>query len=123
MVNKLSRDADISIEKITKIEKLYHADGYKHVLLVLINLQKKFKHDKNGSDVSALDIIDYFKIYTKGLYGLMSRVVLETWGIYTTDDIGTIVDLLCKYKIISKNKNDKSSQFHNVYDFSIFEDY
>jgi uncharacterized repeat protein (TIGR04138 family) len=50
-------------------------------------------------------------------YGLMAKLVLESWGIRSTSDFGEIVYNLIKIKEMSKSEGDRREDFDNVYEF------
>src|SRR3954468_14712655 len=58
-------------------------------------------------------------------YGLMAKLVLESWGIYSTSDFGSIVYNLIEIGKLSKSEQDRREDFDNVYDFhqSLVRDY
>ena len=56
-------------------------------------------------------------------FGLLARPVLDTWGITSTADIGTIVYSLVAIELLSTQPGDKVEDFAEVYDFvSAFDD-
>ena len=50
-------------------------------------------------------------------YGLMAKLVLETWGVCSTSDFGAIVYNLIEIEKLSKSDRDRREDFDNVYDF------
>lgn len=50
-------------------------------------------------------------------FGLLSRTVLECWGITTTADLGRIVFTLVEVGLLSTQPGDDEADFHEVYDF------
>jgi len=50
-------------------------------------------------------------------YGLMAKLVLESWGICSTSDIGAIVYNLIEIGKLTKSEHDRREDFDNVYDF------
>ena len=50
-------------------------------------------------------------------YGLMAKTVLNSWGIFSTSDIGEIVYNLIKIGCMRKTREDRREHFDNVYDF------
>jgi len=56
-------------------------------------------------------------------YGLLSRTVLEHWGIRRTADFGAIVYALIDAGLLVRRDEDREEDFHEVYAFSdAFED-
>jgi uncharacterized repeat protein (TIGR04138 family) len=50
-------------------------------------------------------------------YGVMARVVLERWGVRSTEDIGAVVFTLVELGYLASLPTDTRDQFENVYDF------
>lgn len=50
-------------------------------------------------------------------FGVMARVVLERWGITTTDDIGGVVFTLVDLGFLASLPTDTRDQFADVFDF------
>jgi uncharacterized repeat protein (TIGR04138 family) len=50
-------------------------------------------------------------------YGLMAKLVLNSWGIHETRDFGTIVYNLIRIGKMSKSDRDRREDFDDVYDF------
>ncbi|MFM7519548.1 MAG: Minf_1886 family protein [Planctomycetota bacterium] len=57
------------------------------------------------------------RLYALQQYGLLSRVVLGSWGIVSTDDLGEIVFNMIEIGQMRKTRRDKREDFHAVYDF------
>ena len=50
-------------------------------------------------------------------YGYMAKLVLNSWGVYSTSDFGEIVYNLIKIREMTKSEGDRREDFDNVYDF------
>ncbi len=50
-------------------------------------------------------------------WGRLAMLVLNSWGVKTTDDFGEIVYLMIDHKWMSCQPEDSIEDFHNVYDF------
>ena len=55
--------------------------------------------------------------YATQQYGLLAKVVLNSWGIYTTSDFGEIVYNLISINMMKKSKTDRREDFDDQYDF------
>jgi len=56
-------------------------------------------------------------------WGRLALLVLNTWGIRTTRDLGEIVYLMIKHKWMSAQPTDTIDDFNDVYDFkTVFKD-
>ena len=55
-------------------------------------------------------------------FGLLARVVLEHWGVHSTEDIGEIVFLLVDHGVLAKQETDRREDFADVFSFEeVFE--
>lgn len=50
-------------------------------------------------------------------YGMLAKAVLNSWGLYSTSDFGSIVYNLIEAKQLVQNENDRRADFDDVYDF------
>ena len=50
-------------------------------------------------------------------YGLMARLVLDRWGVRSTDDLGAVVFTLVDLGYLACLPTDTREHFSNVYDF------
>jgi len=57
------------------------------------------------------------RIYSLEQFGYMAKVVLNTWGIYSTSDVGEVVYNLIGIGKMKKSKRDRREDFDNVYEF------
>ena len=56
-------------------------------------------------------------------WGLLTLLVLNTWGVRTTRDFGEIVYLMIEHQWMSAQPNDTIDDFNEVYDFkTVFKD-
>ena len=56
-------------------------------------------------------------------WGGLAKLVLNNWGISSTNDFGQIVYLMIKHKWMSAQPADSFEDFSNVYDFqTVFKD-
>lgn len=51
-------------------------------------------------------------------FGLLSRTVLDCWGITCTADFGRIVYTLVEIGLLSTQPGDREEDFHGIYDFA-----
>jgi len=57
------------------------------------------------------------RIYASQQYGLLAKVVLNSWGIHTTGDFGEIVYNLINIGMMRKSNNDRREDFDDQFDF------
>ncbi|GAA4431328.1 Minf_1886 family protein [Bremerella cremea] len=57
------------------------------------------------------------RTYALQQYGLLAKVVLNSWGLHTTGDFGEIVYNLIGIGMMRKSKSDRREDFDDQYDF------
>ena len=67
------------------------------------------------------ELLDGVRSLALARFGLTARMVLEHWGVYTTEDIGEIVFALVDHGLLVKTENDSIKDFVGVFEFSDFE--
>ena len=50
-------------------------------------------------------------------YGMMAKVVLNSWGVYKTGDLGELVYNLIRVEQMSKSAEDRREDFDDLFDF------
>jgi len=63
------------------------------------------------------ELCEAIRRYAVEQYGLMAKVVLNSWGLHKTGDFGEIVYNLIEIGMMKKSKTDRREDFENVYDF------
>ena len=102
------------LEEILRKDNRYKLDAYLFVLEALDYTRRLFKRPRH---VSGQELLEGIKELAKIKFGRMAKTVLEDWGVKKTDDFGEIVFNLVEAKLLSKTKEDKKEDFHNVYSF------
>jgi uncharacterized repeat protein (TIGR04138 family) len=62
-------------------------------------------------------LCEAIRVYAIEQFGLMSRVVLNNWGISRTGDFGEIVYNLIDIGLMKKSESDQREDFDDVYAF------
>lgn len=112
------RDFFEVVDEICIKDRRYKPDAYEFIMQALHFTQSKFKKDTHVSGKELLEGIREFIIQK---YGVMSKTVLNHWGITTTMDCGNIVFNMVQNKLLSKTETDSIEDFKDVYEFeSVF---
>ena len=63
--------------------------------------------------------------YALDQYGMLAEIVLASWGIKTTGDLGEIVYNLIEVDLMRKSDRDQRADFNEVFDFrkAFYEDF
>lgn len=127
-------DDSVAIQKLVKDDPRYRFGGYLFVIDALAYAQDILAMgretvtteptlDLDSEKVSperhlmGQDLCEAFRQYSIQEYGYMARVVLKSWGIESTGDIGNIVYKLIDIGRMKKSANDRRDDFDEVFDF------
>jgi len=102
------------VEDICEKDFRYKVDAYAFVMEALSYTQKRFKCAKH---VKGDELLRGIKDLLLRKFGPMTMVVLEYWGIKSTEDFGNMVFNLVENKVLSKTEDDNIEEFKNGYDF------
>jgi uncharacterized repeat protein (TIGR04138 family) len=102
------------IEKIAEKDPRYNAEAYLFLMKGLNFTVSKFEKHRH---VSGQELAEGLKLYAIEQFGPMARTVLESWGVYSTEDFGNIVFNMIGVKLLSKTEEDSIADFKSVYDF------
>jgi uncharacterized repeat protein (TIGR04138 family) len=110
----MRQEIDDILSEICEQDQRYHLDAYLLVLDALSFTQKKFRRPKH---VTGKELLEGIKILLMDEFGPMTMLVLEHWGIKSTEDFGNIVFNLVNRRVLSKTEEDNLESFRDVYDF------
>lgn len=92
----------------------YDERGYLFVLSAIEYLQTKLDVRRH---VSGAELAWGCRDLAHERFGLLSRTVLDCWGITSTADFGRIVYTLVGIGLLSTQPGDREEDFHGIYDF------
>ena len=67
--------------------------------------------------VTGQQLCEAIRLYALDQFGYMAKVVLNSWGINNTADIGEIVFNLINIECMRKSSSDRREDFEEVFDF------
>jgi len=102
------------MDRIRLRESRYDEQAYLFVLAGLEYSQEKLEARRH---ISAVELARACRDLALERYGVMSRIVLERWGVRATSDIGEIVFTLVELGFLVKQPNDTREEFAGVYEF------
>ena len=94
--------------------KRYDERAYLFVLAAIEYLQSKLDVRRH---VTGAELAWAGRDLALERFGLLSRTVLDCWGVQTTADLGQIVFALVEIELLSTQPGDKAEDFIGVYDF------
>lgn len=104
------------MDRIRLHESRYDEQAYLFVLSALEFIQSKLDARRH---ISAAELAHSCRELALERFGLMSRIVLDRWGIRATSDLGEIVFTLVELGFLVKQPNDTRQEFAGVYDFEV----
>jgi uncharacterized repeat protein (TIGR04138 family) len=102
------------MDRIRMREPRYDEQAYLFVLSSLEFCQNRLEVRRH---ISAPELVHACRDLALERFGLMSRLVLERWGVTTTADLGEIVFALVELGLLVKQAADTREEFACVFDF------
>ena len=91
-------------------------------LFVLGGLHRRLGELDRPRHISGAELAGAVRDLAIDRFGVLARVVLEHWGVHSTEDIGEIVFLLVDNGVLAKQETDRREDFANVFSFEeVFE--
>jgi uncharacterized repeat protein (TIGR04138 family) len=106
--------ADTVMDRLRERYPSYHETSY---LFILSGLHYTIERLGEPRHISGRELAEGCRDLAIERWGLMSRSVLEYWGIRSTRDLGAIVFALVECGVLVKREEDALSDFELVYDF------
>ena len=78
--------------------------------------RKKIRKEA-GSHVGAEELLDGFRLHALDEFGPMSLMVLNYWGVRTSEDVGNLVFNLVAAGVFGKTDEDTIESFREIFDF------
>jgi uncharacterized repeat protein (TIGR04138 family) len=76
------------------------------------------KNDKTDFHISGRELLEGFKLFVIEQYGDMAMLLLQRWGLRSTEDVGEIVFLLCENNLMNRREDDTREEFADGFKFS-----
>ena len=102
------------IRAIRRRDPRYTPEAYEFIFQALGYTLSKVGERRH---VSARELLDGIREFALQRFGNLTLLVLERWGVRTTDDFGEIVFNLIDDKLMSRTETDAKEDFRAVYDF------
>jgi uncharacterized repeat protein (TIGR04138 family) len=109
-----------AVEMILETDPRFHRDAYhfvREVLDLAVEKLGRAKSSRADRHVSGPEMLMVFKEHALAQFGPMVPIVLETWGIRSCFDVGSIVYNLIGSGILGKSESDRIEDFKDVFDF------
>jgi len=120
-------DQDHPLAELLRRDRRYHRDAYFFVFEALRFAQEQLgiggmsSPDQGDPDeerhVTGQQLCEAIRQYAVQQYGMLSKNVLNEWGVHNTGDFGEIVFNLIEIGQMKKTDADRREDFDNVFDF------
>jgi uncharacterized repeat protein (TIGR04138 family) len=106
-----------------KARPRYHRNAYHFVFSALQFTQEKLNRTashvlhEEDAHINGAELCDGLRELALQKFGLLTRTVLRSWGVTSTEDIGRIVFELIERGEMRKTDQDTPDDFFDVYDF------
>ncbi len=111
---------DQKIRELVREDPRYAAGAYEFVFDALDYAMMRFgKHRRRGGErhLTVEELLDGIRAFAVGQYGPLARIVLESVGLYGTEDLGEVVFNLVGKGLLNKQESDERHQFANGFSF------
>ncbi|MDP6794634.1 MAG: hypothetical protein QF721_00525 [Verrucomicrobiota bacterium] len=108
------------LEAILAKDNRYPREAYQFVREGLDYTQHKMARMSGTNEprhVTGRELTDGMRQYALETYGPMAKLLLDEWGIRSTEDFGEIVFNLVENNLLAKTENDTRDDFAGGYDF------
>jgi len=102
------------MDRIRLRERRYDERAYLFVLAALEFCQQRLEDRRH---ITGQELAEGCRDLALERFGVMSKLVLEHWGIRSTTDIGHIVFALVELGMLLSQPNDSIADFERVFDF------
>ena len=102
------------MDRIRLRESRYDEQAYLFVLSALEFTQSRLDARRH---ITAGELAESCRTLALERFGVMTRIVLERWGVRSTSDIGEIVFTLIDLGFLVKQPTDTREEFADLYDF------
>ncbi|MGB2987259.1 MAG: Minf_1886 family protein [Phycisphaerae bacterium] len=94
----------------------YHAGQLPESMLEVIDAAGGY--EKLNRHVGGRELCWALRDYALKRWGIMARVVLESWGVRSTADFGSIIFAFIDFDMMRKQDEDSVDDFRDVYSFA-----
>jgi uncharacterized repeat protein (TIGR04138 family) len=78
---------------------------------------EKPKREEPDRHLTGQQLCEAIRVFALEQFGLLAKVVLESWGLHSTSDFGNVVFNMIDIGLMKKSKSDRREDFDNVYNF------
>jgi uncharacterized repeat protein (TIGR04138 family) len=120
MSSSLSDGLEERISQLRRRDRRYSRNSYYFVLDALdFTIETLGRDQLTGAcrHVGGKEMLEGIRELAAEQFGPMATVVLERWGIHTTEDVGEVVFNLIEIGLLSRRPSDSRLDFADGFDF------
>lgn len=104
------------LEDLAEASGRYRLPAFVFVLSCLEHARRRL--DRQGH-VTGPELAESARLLALEQFGPLAKMVLNEWGVESTEDIGRIVFLMVNREILSKTEEDRIEDFCDAFDFEV----
>lgn len=108
------KKAEDPLKEVLRKDTKYRREAYHFVFEALDFTIKKIGQRRH---VGGQELLEGVREYAIKQFGMLARMVFNSWGVYKTDDFGEIVFNLVKAGLMGKTDRDSKDDFKDGFDF------
>lgn len=108
------KSAEENLNALLERDRRYGRDAY-----VFVSEALSYTAQRSGrkGHVSGRELCEGFRDHALEQFGRLARLVLESWGVRSSEDIGNIVFNMVQIDLLRKTAEDRREDFVGVLDF------
>ncbi|MCA9179656.1 MAG: hypothetical protein KDB14_34610 [Planctomycetales bacterium] len=107
--------------RLLKEDRRYKVDAYQFVREALNFAQEELgmggEPDEEERHLTGQELCEGIRIFAIRQFGYMAKLVLNSWGVFSTSDFGNLVYNLIEIEMMKKSEQDRREHFDDVFDF------
>jgi len=114
MGKKKQKSGEELLRSILERDRRYDRDAY-----IFVSEALNYAVQKAGrrGHISGRELCEGLRDHALGQFGRLARVVLEQWGVRSSEDIGNIVFNMVEVGLLRKTDEDRREDFSGVLNF------
>jgi uncharacterized repeat protein (TIGR04138 family) len=106
--------ADEILDRLRERNPRFHGKAYLFLLSALHHVMEGLERPRH---ISGRELAEGARTLALKQFGPLARIVLEHWGIHSTEDMGEIVFALVEAGILIEAEEDRAEDFRGIFDF------
>ena len=110
----MAQDLDQKLKDVMTAQPGYQREAYYFVFESLRFTVDRLDEQRH---VTGLELLNGIRDYAQEQFGGLARLVLQEWGVCTTEDFGKMVFALVDHGLMGKTDDDCLEDFKNAFEF------